>query len=467
MSFKISFDIRCDVHNKTIYKATVSYFLIKKDNSIDKKSNYLCIKHEIKFHEIRLIPRPSKNANIKTSCWKNIEKSQQGLQIRKLLLKDDEILNDSNEDLEIVLSNDINSSYLNNFNKSFNETNQTINNAYKFIMGVNPSGHKTQRQFSSNVLIDINDESSADYIFNNCTFIQFFTYILGDNNNKKSSWQFNEHEFNEINLYDFLNNNLDPFFYQIFLLSNIKHKYEDNKNNIDKNLKNIFESLNNKYHYFKKEEYDDIENNFDWSKWTLNSLKDRLISQLIDLNKKINNNSMNKVNNKLFDTREVLLEELEITSRRYITNQIAYNKDIQFDYVYLTFRKELSCVENCHIFNVKDAKKCFKEDDDMNNWWFYLNSMSDISNILLLPSNLHSLFDANILKINFINNDYSNLQFIQNDNNIISLTQQESNFLKIKDVNIWSHITKVHSLNLNNMKKYILKRSELIQASMK
>ncbi|MBO6042619.1 hypothetical protein J6P52_05770 [bacterium] len=102
-------------------------------------------------------------------------------------MKDDEILNDSNEDLEIVLSNDINSSYLNNFNKSFNETNQTINNAYKFIMGVNPSGHKTQRQFSSNVLIDINDESSADYIFNNCTFIQFFTYILGDNNNKKSS----------------------------------------------------------------------------------------------------------------------------------------------------------------------------------------------------------------------------------------------------------------------------------------
>ncbi|MBO6072695.1 hypothetical protein J6P59_03555 [bacterium] len=93
--------------------------------------------------------------------------------------------------------------------------------------------------------------------------------------------------------------------------------------------------------------------------------------------------------------------------------------------------------------------------------------MSDISNILLLPSNLHSLFDANILKINFINNDYCNLQFIQNDNNIISLTQQESNFLKIKDVNIWSHITKVHSLNLNNMKKYILKRSELIQASMK
>ena len=51
MSFKISFDIKCVAKNKTIYKATVSYFLIKKDND-DKKSNYFCYKHEIEFRHM-------------------------------------------------------------------------------------------------------------------------------------------------------------------------------------------------------------------------------------------------------------------------------------------------------------------------------------------------------------------------------------------------------------------------------
>ena len=411
MSFKISFDIKCVAKNKIIYKATVSYFLIKKDNSIDKKSNYLCIKHEIKFHEIRLIPRKAEDNSEITGCLKDIEKAPKELQIRKLLLKDDEVLNinKSNKDLEIVLSNSVNTNYLYDFNVAFNDTNKTINNAYKYITGVNPRGHKTQEQFSSNVLIDINDKENKDYIFNNCSFIQFFTYILGDNNKQKSFLNFDKEVFEEISLSSFLNNHLDNFFYEIFLLSNIKHKDTNNKRTIDDKLQNIFLDLNNKNHYFLEENYEKIVEDFDWSKWELKNFKESLINKLIDLNQRINNRKRKNIIDKEKEIeddflREKLLEELEITSRRDITNKIANEKSILKDYLYSTFRKELICVENCHIFNIKDAKKYFKSDCNVSNWEFYLNSMSDISNILLLTSNIHSLFDANILKINLMNN---------------------------------------------------------------
>ncbi|MBR4485853.1 hypothetical protein IKS57_00510 [bacterium] len=262
MSFKISFDIKCDVHNTTIYKATVNYYLIQKDNN-DKKSNYFCYKHEIEFKEIRLIPRKAKDNSVITSCFKAIQKAPKELQIRRELLKENEIYNNSNQDLEIVLSNSINSSYLEQFNTVFNQTNQTINNAYKYIMGVNPTGHKSVQPFNSNILIDITDESNKDYLFNNCRFIQFFTYILGDSKNQKSFSYFDKKEFEEISLYDFLNNHLENFFYQIFLLSNIKHKNNQNKVEIDANLERIFNELDEKNHYFDDVDYEKIKNDFD------------------------------------------------------------------------------------------------------------------------------------------------------------------------------------------------------------
>ena len=462
MSFKISFDIKCDVHNTTIYKATVNYYLIQKDNN-DKKSNYFCYKHEIEFKEIRLIPRKAKDNSVITSCFKAIQKAPKELQIRRELLKENEIYNNSNQDLEIVLSNSINSSYLEQFNTVFNQTNQTINNAYKYIMGVNPTGHKSVQPFNSNILIDITDESNKDYLFNNCRFIQFFTYILGDSKNQKSFSYFDKKEFEEISLYDFLNNHLENFFYQIFLLSNIKHKNNQNKVEIDANLERIFNELDEKNHYFDDVDYEKIKNDFDWSKWTLHNIKEVLINKLIDLNQGINDKTSEIINKEDYILRDRLLEELEITSRRYITNEIANAQDIKVDYVYHTFRKELSCVQNCHIFNIKDAKNCFKKDLDSSNWRFYLNSMSDISNILLLTTNIHSLFDANVLKVDFINQDLNNLQFIENNKNIFSLNKEESEFLHLKNLNIWEQIIKVCNLDLKKMKQYILKRNELIK----
>ncbi|MBR4485855.1 hypothetical protein IKS57_00520 [bacterium] len=62
--------------------------------------------------------------------------------------------------------------------------------------------------------------------------------------------------------------------------------------------------------------------------------------------------------------------------------------------------------------------------------------MSDISNILLLTTNIHSLFDANVLKVDFINQDLNNLQFIENNKNIFSLNKEESEFLHLKNLNI-------------------------------
>ena len=89
--------------------------------------------------------------------------------------------------------------------------------------------------------------------------------------------------------------------------------------------------------------------------------------------------------------------------------------------------------------------------------------MSDISNILLLTSNIHSLFDTNILKIDFIDEELNNLQFIENNKNIFCLNEEESEFLHLKNLNIWKEINKVSSLDLNKMKQYILKRNELIK----
>ena len=253
MSFKISFDIKCIAYNKTIYKANVNYYLIEKDNN-DKKSNYFCYKHEIKFKEIRLIPRKIEDKNKpETSCYKAIQKAPKELQIRTLLLKENETLNDNNCDLEIVLSNSVNANYLEQFNKVFNETNQTINNAYKYIMGVNPTGHKgSKNPFGSNILIDMQDIKNPDYIFNNCTFIQFFKYILGDSKNKKSFSYFDKKDFDEISLYDFLNNHLETFFYQIFLLSNIEHKNNQNKVEIDANLQRILHFINEFFNFVRR-----------------------------------------------------------------------------------------------------------------------------------------------------------------------------------------------------------------------
>ncbi|MBR4485854.1 hypothetical protein IKS57_00515 [bacterium] len=88
---------------------------------------------------------------------------------------------------------------------------------------------------------------------------------------------------------------------------------------------------------------------------------------MIDLNQGINDKTSEIINKEDYILRDRLLEELEITSRRYITNEIANAQDIKVDYVYHTFRKELSCVQNCHIFNIKDAKNCFKKDLDSSN----------------------------------------------------------------------------------------------------
>ena len=80
--------------------------------------------------------------------------------------------------------------------------------------------------------------------------------------------------------------------------------------------------------------------------------------------------------------------------------------------------------------------------------------MCDISNILLLTSNIHSLFDANILKIEF-NEELDSFQFIENN----SLSEKEKNFLELRNFKI----KKNPSLDLNRMKQYILKRNELIK----
>lgn len=367
-------------------KETTSYF---EGVAIYFFTDYELVFETVKATKIILRPRDCKNK--KTCATKNIRKKDQSLQIRFNLLKENEILNSSNRNFNIEISE--NDEILKRFNEALIKQKITVNNLYLYVFGVNPSGHNEDKKSKIKMI-------GED--FHDCQFIQFFTYVLGNHKRKQKVINFNNFQSYPLSFAEFYKEKLNEYFKLIF--------------NIINNLK--VDSL-----LLSKKQQELIKNEWDWK-----TINNEIRNYLKDnLSKNANNES---------------LLETYICSKRdeYRKNVDCLINECNFKYdsVYQTYLIENGYVQKCHILEVNQVKKNYYETKDIN----VLDDIANENNVLFLTPTIHFLWDKEYIKL-LNNGSFKNLK----------LNHKEWDHLKIEQVNVLNATNEIRDNQLSYLKK--------------